>query len=191
MGGSMPGHQRRADLSKALLLGAVAAGLAACGATQAQLQQAADRNWLSYAVGKPYAGVASEKKATMEGLLQDDRAAGEVFSTSELPGGDRLYRHLDRYQSSTKSSSFGGIVGSDSATYSYRLIYFRVGPDGTIRDYANGFVGGETSSCVGWIGGIFRTCEDETQLRQTVQSYDSFVKTSTGGPLSAWGLQHI
>jgi hypothetical protein len=185
----MPGYLRLAGLAKALLLAAVAAGLSACSGTQAEIQKAADRNWLSYVVGKPYTGVAAEKKLTMEGMFQDDRAAGEVFATSELAGGDRLYRHLDRYQSATSTSSFGGLVGKDSATYSYRLLYFRVGPDGTIRDYANGFVGGETSSCVGWIGGIFRKCEDEAQLRQTVQSYDSFVKTSTGLPLTAWGLQ--
>jgi hypothetical protein len=170
---------------------AAAAGLAACSATQAEIQQAADRNWLGYVVGKSYAGVAAEKKLTMEGLLQDDRAAGELFAMSELPGGDRLYRHLDRYQSATSTSSFGGLVGKDTATYSYRLLYFRVGPDGAIRDFANGFVGGETSSCVGWNGGIFTKCQDEAQLRQTVQSYDSFVKTSQGQALGAWGLQDV
>jgi hypothetical protein len=185
----MPGHLRLAGLVKALLLATVASGLAACGSTQAEIQKAADRNWLSYVVGKPYASVAAEKKLTMEGMFQDDRAAGEVFAMSELASGDRLYRHLDRYQSSTATSSFGGLVGKDSATYSYRLLYFRVSPDGVIRDYANGFVGGETSSCVGWIGGIFKKCEDEASLRQTVQSYDSFVKTSQGQLLSSWGLR--
>jgi len=179
----------RAHHTLARISGALAAvALSACGNTQGNLQQMADRNWLSYAVGKPYASVAAEKKMTMEGLLQDDRSAGELLAASDLPGGDRLYRHVDRYQSSTSSSSFGGLVGKDAATYSYRLLYFRVSPDGVIRDYANGFVGGETSSCVGWIGGIFRKCEDEAALRQTVQSYDSFVKTSEGQALSTWGL---
>jgi hypothetical protein len=185
----MRGNHRLVVLSKLLLAACAAALLTACGSVQADIQQAADRNWLSYAVGKPYASISAQKKSTMEGLFQDDRAAGEVFSSSELAGGDRLFRHLDRYQSSTASSSFGGLVGKDSATYSYRLLYFRVSPDGMVRDYANGFVGGETSSCVGWIGGIFKKCEDEAALRQTVQSYDSFVKTSQGQMLSSWGLQ--
>jgi hypothetical protein len=185
----MLGRREIRRVMQALLAIYVSAGLAACSATQAEIQQAADRNWLGYVVGKSYAGVASEKKLTMEGLFQDDRAAGELFATSELPGGDRLYRHLDRYQSAASTASFGGLVGKDTATFSYRLLYFRVGPDGKIRDYANGFVGGETSSCVGWIGGIFTKCEDEAQLRQTVQSYDSFVKTSQGQPLTSWGLQ--
>jgi hypothetical protein len=180
---------RTDNIQLAALAAFAALALSACSSTQAQIQTAADRNWLGYAVGKPYASVAAEKKMTMEGLFQDDRAAGELLAASDLAGGDRLYRHVDRYQSSTASSSFGGLFGTDSATYSYRLLYFRVSPDGVIRDYANGFVGGETSSCVGWIGGIFKKCEDEAALRQTVQSYDSFVKTSGGQPLTSWGLQ--
>jgi hypothetical protein len=185
----MRAHHRLAGVSGALAAVASAAFVSACSSTQAEIQTAADRNWLSYAVGKPYASVAAEKKATMDGLLHDDRSAGELLAASDLAGGDRLYRHVDRYQSSTSSSSFGGLVGKEAATYSYRLLYFRVSPDGVIRDYANGFVGGETSSCVGWIGGIFKKCEDEAALRQTVQSYDSFVKTSQGQALSSWGLQ--
>ncbi len=140
-------------------------------------------------VGKPYAGIAGQKKLTMEGLMYDDRAAGELVSASDLPGGDKLYRHVDRYQSGTMTSNAAGIYSKDSATYSYRLLYFRVSPDGVVRDYANGFVPGETQSCVGWIGGIFTKCKNELELRQTVDGFDAVVKTSQGQPLASWGLQ--
>ncbi len=184
-------HGRRLPLALAKLLIALlpAALVAGCGSTQGDLQQMADRNWLGYMVGKPYAGIAAEKKLTMDGLMHDDRAAGELISVSDLPGGDRLYRHVDRYQSGTMSSSAAGVYSKDSATYSYRLLYFRVSSEGVVRDYANGFVPGETQSCVGWIGGIFTKCKNELELRQTVDGFDAVVKTSQGQPLASWGLQ--
>ena len=185
----MPNRSKLDALAKLLLAAGAAALFSACSGTQAEIQTAVDRNWLGYMVGKPYAGIAAEKKLTMDGLMHDDRAAGELISVSDLPGGDRLYRHVDRYQSGTMSSNAAGIYSKDSATYSYRLLYFRVSPDGVVRDYANGFVPGETQSCVGWIGGIFTKCKNELELRQTVDGFDAVVKTSQGQPLASWGLQ--
>ena len=175
-------------LSRLMALGTAAALLAACSSAQGDIQQMADHNYLSYMVGKPYASIAAEKKLTVDGLMYGDRAAGELISTSDLPGGDTLYRHVDRYQSGTMTSSVAGIYGKDSATYSYRLLYFRVSPDGLVRDTANGFVPGETQTCVGWIGGIFQKCNNELELRNTVAGFDAVVKTSAGQPLASWGV---
>ncbi len=170
------------------LAAAAGALLAACSSAQGDIQQAADRNYLSYMAGKPYAAIAAEKKLTVEGMMYGDRAAGELISTTALAGGDTLYRHVDRYQSGTMTSSVAGIYGKDSATYSYRLLYFRVSPDGVVRDTANGFVPGETQTCIGWIGGIFQKCNNELELRSTVAGFDAVVKTSAGQPLASWGV---
>ena len=112
---------------------AVFLSVSGCSGTQEQLQLAADRNWLSYAVGQPYAQIAAQKETTMAGLFGDQRAYGDMFAATDLPNGDRLYRHLNRYKASTTSTSVGLLVNSDSANYSYRLLYFRVSPDGIIR----------------------------------------------------------
>ncbi|WP_319529007.1 hypothetical protein [uncultured Cohaesibacter sp.] len=162
--------------------------MAACAGTQEKVQRSVDRNMLTYVVGKPYQSIASQRKTTFEGLFQDDRAYGEVFSQATLANGDMLYRHLDRYESGEKSSSMFGVVGTSSTQISYRLIYFRVGPDGLIKDTANGFLHGEVKDCTNWVGGIFQTCDDPARMSQTVEGYDNLVLTSSGQPLSSWGL---
>ena len=48
----MPNHWTFAAFWRAALIAAIAADLAACSATQAEIQKAADRNWLGYVVGK-------------------------------------------------------------------------------------------------------------------------------------------
>lgn len=169
-------------------LAALAIGLTACSGMQEKVQTSVDRKVLSYVVGKPYQSVASQRKTTLEGLFQDDRAYGEVFSQAPLANGDMLYRHLDRYKSGEESSNFFGVVGSTKAQISYRLIYFRVGPDGRIKDTANGFLHGEVNSCTNWVGGIFETCDDPARLTQTIDGYDRLVTTSKGQPISSWGL---
>lgn len=169
-------------------MAALAMGLAACSGMQEKVQTSVDRKVLSYVVGKPYLSVASQRKTTLEGLFQDDRAYGEVFSQAALINGDTVYRHLDRYESGEESSSLFGVVGSTKTQISYRLIYFRVGPDGLIKDTANGFLQGEVNSCTNWVGGIFETCDDPARLTQTIDGYDRLVLTSSGQPISSWGF---
>lgn len=166
------------------LAGVVALG--GCQRAQEAVQRRVDQTTLGFTVGKPYQQIASMRKTTLEGMFDDDRAYGELFASQELSDGTTLYRHLDRYESGGTTTSVGGIFGSEKTNYAYRLLYFKVDDQGVIRDYANGFLHGEATNCVSWVGGIFRKCEDPAALRTTVELYDSLVKTSDGLPLSAW-----
>lgn len=166
-------------------------GLVACNETQGNIQQKVDRNILKSTVGKDYQRIAALETTSLEALVGDDKAYGELFAQTRLVGGDTLYRHINRYESETRESNIGLLVAKESVRYSYRLFYFRVSPDGIIRDYANGFLGGETSRCVGWIAGIFSKCEDEASFGQTVAQYDALVTTSSGQTLGAWPFEVV
>ena len=162
--------------------------IAGCNGMQEKIQKKVDGNILSATVGKSYSKYAAQRKTNLEGLFADDRAYGEIFAASKFQNDDVLYRHLDRYESSESNSNFGSLISKQEIQYSYRLLYFRVDHSGIIRDYANGFLGGETSTCVGWIRGIFQKCKNDEILALAVVQYDQIVQTSSGLPLSSWPL---
>ncbi len=76
---------------------------------------------------------------------------------------------------------------SEKLRYQYQLNYFRVGPDGTVKDLAVGIVPGETNKCVGYFYGIVQNCEDGQTPAQSIALYDQVVRTPEGQPISVWG----
>lgn len=173
--------------ARILVAAVIGAALAACSAAQQQRIQAGfDQNILDYTVGRDYATIAAREAMTQQALFGDDRAYGDFFGASQLSGGDTLYRHLERSEAATSSSDVLGLVGGDSARIDYRLFYFRVGPDGVIKDYANGVVSGELVRCSYYLGGVFQNCGNTEIASADIAQMDAAVTTSSGQPLASW-----
>lgn len=173
-------------LLQLVLVGLLALTLSACSASQQQsIQTSVDRNVLSYTLGKQYAQIAKSQKMTGGGLLNNDPTYGKLVSKQKLASGDTIYKHVDNNEAS--SSSVGiGIIGKTDKRIDLRLLYFRVGKDGIIKDHANGTVTGGNVSCIDWIGGLVQDCGNDQLIAKDVAQMDLVVRTSTGGPLSSW-----
>ncbi len=169
-----------------VLAAATALTLGACSGAQEAVQTSIDRTVMGTLVGRPY----SAATATMPDLPFGpgrEPVYGRLFSTANLSDGSRLYRHLIRDVGQTSRTSFMGLRESETVRYSYRLMYFRVDPAGTIVEVANGFWLGESQRCVGYVGNIFQTCENPQSLAADVAFFDSLVRTADGRPVtSAW-----
>lgn len=168
-------------------LAACALMLAACTSTVGQLQEMGDRNYMRYAVGKPYQEVASLNPMTFESLTTGDTAYGPIIGGYRLENGDRVYRHAANIQSSESSVDLGIVMQRQAVETRHRLAYFRVDPDGIVRDWATGTLPGERIGCTTYAAGIFQRCTSDTEIRQSMAVYDSLVQTSSGQPLTAWG----
>ena len=168
----------------------VAAALLASGCTTPpeSLLNAANRNYMRYAMGKPYAEVASLNPTTLEGLA-GRTAYGPMIGSFELADGNRVYRHIDNVQTGESKVDLGVFSQRSTVSTTYRLAYFRVGPNGIVNDWAVGSLPGESLRCVSYAIGIFRQCESQQSLRQSLDFYDTLVKTSTGQSLAAWGAR--
>jgi hypothetical protein len=160
--------------------------IAACTTPPEGLLNAANRNYMRYAMGKPYAEMASLNPTTMEGLA-GRTAYGPMIGTYALADGNRVYRHIDDVQTGESTVDLGIFSQRHTVSSTYRLAYFRVGPDGIVNDWAVGSLPGGSVRCVSYAIGIFRKCEDQQSLRQSMTLYDSLVRTSAGQPLSSWG----
>jgi hypothetical protein len=171
---------------RALIGLAALLALAACTTPPQSLMNAANRSYMRYAMGKPYAQVASLNPTTMEGLA-GRTAYGPMIGTYQLADGNRVYRHIDDVQTGESNVDFGIFSQRHTVSSTYRLAYFRVGPDGVVNDWAVGSLPGASVRCVSYAVGIFRQCEDLQSLRQSLSFYDSVVRTSSGQPLSSWG----
>ncbi|MCG6115137.1 MAG: hypothetical protein MEQ84_08045 [Mesorhizobium sp.] len=171
--------------------GAAIAGfifLGACTSTVGQLQEMGDRNYMRYAVGKPYQEVASLNPMTFESLTTGGNTAyGPIIGAYRLENGDRVYRHAANIQSSESTVDVGIIMQRSEVETRHRLAYFRVGADGIVSDWATGTLPGERISCTAYAAGIFQRCSSEMEIRQSMTVYDSLVQTSGGQPLSSWG----
>lgn len=170
---------------------ALAVGLifvASCSSTVEQLQEAGDRNYMRYAMGKPYQEVASLNPMTLESLTTGSTAYGPIVGGYRLDNGDRVYRHAASIQSSESSVDAGLFMQRRSVQNRYRLAYFRVGPDGLVKDWATGTLPGERVGCTAFAAGIFRTCTSDAEVAQSMAVYDSLVRTSNGQPLGTWGV---
>lgn len=178
----------RTLFSRVLIAGLIGGALAGCGVTgvQQRLQASADRNILDNTVGQPYADVAAREAWTTEALFGNDKAYGDFFASTELPGGDTVYRHLERSEAFNSSTNVAGLFGSGTTRFDYRLFYFRVGPDGIVKDTANGVVSGEQIKCVSYVGGIFERCGNAELASADMTQMDAMVATSAGLPLSSW-----
>ncbi|MCY1667990.1 hypothetical protein [Rhizobium sp. SL86] len=164
------------------------AGLSGCTQVAQKAETAANRSFTSYALGKPYAEVASLGTSPMERLAGNDRATfGPLLGSMPLANGMTIYRHMAPSARTETGTDFGGLVGTSSVSSNNRLSYFLVGPDGIVKDWATGSVPGNASSCISYIGGIIQRCSDLTQFEASLTLYDARVLTKDGQPISVWG----
>ncbi|MCO5732083.1 hypothetical protein [Rhizobium sp. SSA_523] len=173
-----------------LLLSGLAglAGLAGCSQVAQKAEAAANRSFTSYALGRPYAEVASIGTSPLERLSGSDRATfGPLLGATRLANGMTIYRHMAPSARTETGTDFAGLVGTSSVRSNNRLSYFLVGPDGIVRDWATGSVPGDASSCITYIGGIIERCSDLMQYEASLTLYDARVQTKDGRPISAWG----
>lgn len=159
---------------------------AGCTTPPEGLLNAANRNYMRYAMGKPYTQVASLNPTTMEGLA-GRTAYGPMIGDFALADGQRVYRHIDNVQTGESNVDLGIFSQRRTVSTTYRLAYFRVGPDGIVNDWATGSLPGDSLRCVSYAIGIFRQCENQQSLAQSLDFYDTLVKTSAGQPIAAWG----
>jgi len=160
--------------------------LAACTTPPESLLNAANRNYMRYAMGKPYAQVASLNPTTMEGLA-GRTAYGPMIGSFELADGNRVYRHIDNVQTGESTVDFGILSKRRTVSTTYRIAYFRVGRDGVVNDWAVGSLPGDSVRCVSYAIGIIRQCENQQSLGQSLDYYDSVVRTSRDQPIDVWG----
>ena len=135
-------------LSAIVLICSALLCLAGCSGSYEAIQTSVDRTVMGTLVGRTYASAT----ATMPDLpLAPAREPphGRLFSTTALPDGSRIHRHLIRQIGQTSRVNFMGIAQSETQRFSYRLLYFLVNQAGTIVETANGFWLGESQRCVG------------------------------------------
>ncbi|WP_105401647.1 MULTISPECIES: hypothetical protein [Neorhizobium] len=167
----------------------VAFGLALAGCSQVaeKAENAANRSFTSYAMGRPYAEVANVNQSTLARLSGSEATFGPMIGTTPLKNGMTIYRHIAPAATTETGSSFGGLVGRSTVSQTNRLSYFLVGADGIIKDWATGAVQGNVSDCVQYVGGIINRCADMRQVEASLALYDMRVTTRGGQPISAWG----
>jgi hypothetical protein len=171
-----------------LLLVGASLFLAACGSVADKAETMANRSFTSYALGKPYAQIASIGTSPLEQLSGNDRATfGPMLGATPLTNGMTIYRHMAPSARTETGTSFAGLVGTSSTSDNNRLSYFLVGPDGIVKDWATGSVTGNASDCVSYIGGIIKKCSDVRQFNAALSLYDARVQTKDGQPISVWG----
>lgn len=165
---------------------ALAAVSVACTSIEKRAEQISSQGFARYATGRPYAEVAALADFQAD-TLGRVKTYGEPIGSYALPNGDIVHRHVRSEPRSSSSVDFGLLRQSETVNYAQRLSYFRVGPDGIVRDVASGFVPGDRERCIGYAGGLVTRCEDMQALNQTLIEYDHVVRTRTGEPLSSWG----
>jgi hypothetical protein len=156
-----------------------------CQAPQS-VQDFSNRQFARYAIGKTYQEVAAAPDFE-EDSLGRAKVYGQPIGSFRLDAGDMVHRHIKRYGASTTTTNIAFIKSSETTRYEYRLAYFRVGPDGIVKDMAIGIVPGETNKCVGYFYGAVEQCEDGETPAQSLGIYDQVVRTPDGQPISAWG----
>lgn len=158
--------------------------LGACGETVADINRNLDRRATSVQIGRDYASLVAPRPALPLAVAAEPMF-GDPIGSSDLPDGNRLHRHLTRSIGETSTIDFG-IVSTERQRAAYRLVYFKVDGNGTIVDTATGYLRGEATRCVGFVGGIVRRCEDPAALAADLAFLDEQVTTSDGRPLSVW-----
>lgn len=161
--------------------------LAGCSQVAEKAENAANRSFTSYAMGRPYAEVANVGQSTLARLSGSEATFGPMIGATQMKNGMTIYRHIAPAAKTESASSFGGLVGRSTVSQNNRLSYFLVGADGIVRDWATGSVQGSASDCVQYIGGIINRCADMQQAQASLALYDMRVTTKGGQPISAWG----
>jgi hypothetical protein len=165
----------------------LAIALAGCSQVAEKAENAANRSFTSYAMGKSYQEVANLGQSPMAQLSGSGATFGPMIGETRLTNGMVIYRHMAPGARTERGTSFGGLVGSSAVSENNRLSYFLVGPDGIVKDWATGSVQGNVRDCVQYIGGIINRCSDVRQLQASLALYDSQVATKAGQPISSWG----
>lgn len=161
--------------------------VAGCTTPPEALQSMGDRNYMRYATGKSYAQIATQNPMSLDGMA-GATIYGPMIGSYALADGETVYRHIDNVGSSSTNVDAGLIMRSESVATRYRLAYFRVGPDGTVRDWATGTLPGERLGCTWYAGGFVRQCASDEQRLQSLAVYDTLVMTSASQPLNSWGM---
>lgn len=160
--------------------------LGACQSTASRVEQFGARNVMLFAMNKPYEQVVNTPDFQAD-TLGREKIYGPLLASYTLASGDAVHRHIKSDVSSTSNVDLGLITQRERENYTIRLAYFRVGPDGIVRDWAAGSVPGASSRCVGYAGGIIRRCDDRAAIDRSLAEFDAIVRTSAGQPLSSWG----
>jgi hypothetical protein len=171
----------------AILSISLAIGLAGCSQVAEKAENAANRSYTSYALGKPYTEVANLGQSPMALLSGSEATFGPMIGATPLKNGMTIYRHMAPGAQTETGTNFAGLVGSSTVSQNNRLSYFLVGADGIVKDWATGSVQGSASDCVQYIGGIINRCNDMRQLQASLALYDMRVATKAGQPISSWG----
>ncbi|AIC28283.1 hypothetical protein IE4771_CH03196 [Rhizobium etli bv. mimosae str. IE4771] len=165
----------------------LAIGLAGCSQVAEKAENAANRSFTSYALGKPYAEIANLGQSPIARLSGSDATYGPMIGATPLTNGMTVYRHMAPAAQTKTGTNFAGLVGSSTVSQNNLLSYFLVGADGLVKDWATGSVQGSASDCVQYIGGIINRCNDMRQLQASLALYDARVSTKVGQPISSWG----
>jgi len=171
----------------AILSISLAIALAGCTQVAEKVENAANRSYTSYALGKPYADVANLGQSPMAQLSGSEATFGPMIGATPLKNGMTIYRHMAPAAKTETGTNFAGLVGSSTVSQNNRLSYFLVGADGIVKDWATGSVQGSASDCVQYIGGIIKRCSDMRQLQASLALYDMRVATKGGQLISSWG----
>lgn len=145
-----------------------------------------DRKLLQSTIGKEYESFASENKLTVSGaVFGQDKVYGNFISSSHLPDGGKIMKHIDKYKSGGSQLSMGLPVGIGSQSMAYRIFYFNVGPNGIVRDWASAFYNKETKDCISAINIGIDLCGNAENVFDYNQ-LDTLVKTSQGHAIDVW-----
>ncbi|MBX5082192.1 hypothetical protein HJB56_05255 [Rhizobium lentis] len=169
----------------AILSIGLAIGLAGCSQVAEKAENAANRSYTSYALGKSYSEIANLGQSPMWRLSGSEATFGPMIGATPLKNGMTIYRHMAPAARTETGTNFAGLVGDSTVSENNRLSYFLVDADGMVKD--SGSVQGSASDCVQYIGGIINRCNDTRQLQASLALYDIRVATKGGQPISSWG----
>ncbi len=159
--------------------------LVSCSGTQSKIQNSLDRKMLSSTIGKNYQALSVKNKMTLSSLVGNDPLYGAFVSSYNLPNGNTVMRHMDRYTSGSTQILPGMPVSLGSQSVAYRLFYFNVGRDGTVKDWASGFYNGAKQKCLGIAGMTLSTCGN-LKNDLNFSQIDDMVTTSSGASIKSW-----
>jgi hypothetical protein len=138
---------------------------AACSSVGQKVASGINNTHLKGTVGKPYAEV-----------IYEHPDFGKLIGREKLDGGDEVMKHVGDF--GTESSSFGGVYGKQKQNA--RVVYFLVGTNGEIKDWATEFFQAGTANC--WVG----VCGGAKNEQVPFEELDRLVKTSSGSSIESW-----
>ncbi|MGF0536834.1 hypothetical protein ACQQ2Q_02490 [Agrobacterium sp. ES01] len=140
-------------------------------------------------VGQPYAKVLAAAHAN-QGDGTTEPALGPMIGATVLASGAMVYRHLAPADTTSASTGYAEPNGKPLPYERERLVYFLVGPDGVVRDWASGYTPGGTGNCFGGLKGASSggyACAQADLKQAVVAMFDAAVKTRSGQPIGVWG----